>query len=268
MHGRGPWFSGGRIDEEATAVPEPSANYIPGLGSVHQIVSGEITDGTITAADLAAGSVDSSEIATDAVGSAEIATDAVGAAEIAADAVDAAEIATDAVRAAEIQADAVGSSEIATGAVDTAEILDGAIVSADLANTLVKYTKVSLSAANINGMFAAPVTLIAAPAAGKVILVHGLVFTITRTATSFANGGAVSIEYATGADDVVATIASTVITGAAGTTVTTRVSANVSDIAAANIQAKAIQITNATAAFDTGTGTAVVELWYSIADCA
>jgi hypothetical protein len=123
---------------------------------------------------------------------------------------------------------------------------------------------VDLLAVDINGMNATPFQLIAAPGANAMILVESLVFEMTRTATAFANGGTVSVEYATGGDDVIATIASTVITGAAGTTLTTRVLANLSDIAVANISNKALVITNDTAAFDTGTGTAKVHIGYRV----
>lgn len=130
---------------------------------------------------------------------------------------------------------------------------------------LMKYAAVALTAQNILDMFGAPVTLIAAPGANKAIIVHDLVFEMKRSATAFANGGAVSVEYTTG-DDVVATIAATVVTGAAGTTLSTRVMANLSDTALASIENDALRITNATAAFITGTGTADVHIWYSVID--
>lgn len=134
-----------------------------------------------------------------------------------------------------------------------------------MSNLLVKYTKVTITSQNILDMNGAPVTVIASPGAGKSILVHDLVFTMNRTATAYANGGAVSFEYAAG-QDVTATIAATVVTGAAGTTVSRRIPVDFSDVAAADTQDDVLRITNATAPFITGTGTAIVEILYSVVD--
>lgn len=143
-------------------------------------------------------------------------------------------------------------------------------INGDIANgwiraDLLQYVAVPLTAQNILYMNGAPVTLIAAPGANKAIVVHLVVFEMKRSATAFANGGVVSIEYAAG-QDVVATIADTVVTGAAGTTLSKRVAANFSDVALADIENDALRITNATAPFITGTGTADVHIWYSVID--
>lgn len=143
---------------------------------------------------------------------------------------------------------------------------NGDIANEWIRDDLMKYVAVPLTAQNILDMFGAPVQLIAAPGANKAIIVHDLVFEMKRSATAFANGGAVSIEYGDGGDDVVATIAATVITGAAGTTLSTRVMADLSDIALASIENSNLRITNGTGAFITGTGTAEVHIWYSVID--
>ena len=131
------------------------------------------------------------------------------------------------------------------------------------------HVRVNLAAADINGMSAAPVLLVPAPGAGKTIAVRRVVFTITRTSTAFANGGVVIVQYdntATGGGQQAldSTIAASVITGSAGTTVTCRNGGVLSDIAAANIQNKGLYISNQTAAFTTGTGTAVVDVFFSV----
>lgn len=141
----------------------------------------------------------------------------------------------------------------------------GKVLSANLSNLVAKYAKVTITSQNILDMNGAPVTVIASPGAGKSILVHDLVFTMTRTGTAYANGGAVSFEYAAG-QDVVATIAATVVTGAAGTTTSRRIPVDYSDVAVADTQDDVLRVTNATAPFITGTGTAIVEILYSIVD--
>jgi hypothetical protein len=132
-----------------------------------------------------------------------------------------------------------------------------------------QHVTVNLSSANILAMSATPVQLIAAPGSGKTIVVDKIVFTITRTSTAYANGGAVIFQYgntATGGGQQSAdsTLASTVITGAAGTTVSLRNGAVISDLASTSIQNLGLFISNQTAAFITGTGTAVVDVWYYV----
>ena len=54
--------------------------------------------------------------------------------------------------------------------------------------------QVSLTAAQINGMYAAPVVVVAA-VPGKAIIVDSVEFDITRTATQFASGGTAAVQY-------------------------------------------------------------------------
>jgi hypothetical protein len=122
---------------------------------------------------------------------------------------------------------------------------------------------VNLTAAQIIAMGTTPVSLIAAPGTGKAIIVDNITVKMTRTATAFTGGGAVEFRYtdASGAkvtDDVAAAL---VTTGGAGTAF-----ANVRGIEASvtPVANAAIVITNATAAFAAGTGTAVVSIAYHV----
>lgn len=130
-----------------------------------------------------------------------------------------------------------------------------------------RHTQVTLSAANINGMYAAPVVLLAAPGTGKAIAINKVIFKITRTATAFASGGAAIIQYGStvnggGTQSLDSTLAATVITGAAGDSYTLRNGAVISDSSA--VANAGIYISNATGAFTTGTGTATVDVWYTV----
>lgn len=143
------------------------------------------------------------------------------------------------------------------------------VLASGTADLYLQHKTVSLTAANLIAMYATPVVLIAAPGAGKSIVVQRAAFTITRTATAFGNGGAAIIQYDStthggGTQALDSTLASTVITGAAGTSVSFRNGAVVSDAASTVTQNKGLYISNATGAFDTGTGTASVELWYYV----
>lgn len=126
--------------------------------------------------------------------------------------------------------------------------------------------EVPLTAANIIAMYATPVLVVPA-IPEKAIVVDSVEFVMTRTSTQFTSGGVVSVQYnstANGAGTSVqaSTIAASVVTGAAGTTYSTRPPATLSDVATASIKGIGLYISNATAAFATGTGTAVVRVTY------
>lgn len=128
--------------------------------------------------------------------------------------------------------------------------------------------EVPLTAAEIIAMYTTP-KLVVPAVSGKAIVVDSVEFIITRTATAFTGGGVVSVQYnstANGAGTSVqaSTIAASVVTGAAGTTYTTRPPATLSDVALASIQGIGLYISNATAVFATGTGTATVRVTYRL----
>lgn len=132
-----------------------------------------------------------------------------------------------------------------------------------------QHKNVALTAANMIAMYTTPVVLIAAPGAGKSIVVQKVAFTIVRTSTAFTGGGAAIVQYAAtanggGTQALDSTLASTVITGSAGTTVSFRNGAIVSDAASTVTQNIGLYISNATAVFAAGTGTATVDVWFYI----
>lgn len=123
---------------------------------------------------------------------------------------------------------------------------------------------VSLTAALINGMFAAPVVLAPAPGSGRAIIVESIGIQIVRTSTQFAAGGAVELRYVNGSGaKVTADISAAVITGAAGTAYS-NVQGVVTELVP--VPNAAVVMTNATQAFTTGTGTAKVRMKYFILD--
>jgi hypothetical protein len=92
-----------------------------------------------------------------------------------------------------------------------------------------------------------------------------VLFEITRTATAFTGGGVVSLQYHTTTTSVphAGTIAASVVTGAAGT-VQTYLGPNVGANGLVIPANEGIDITNATAAFAAGTGTAKVFVKYRV----
>ena len=122
---------------------------------------------------------------------------------------------------------------------------------------------IALTAANIIAMRAAPITIIPAPGAGRIIIVDSILMTMNRTATAFTGGGAVEFRYNNGSGAKVGTdIAATVITtGGAGTECAVSSSPGVQSGGQPNAP---VVITNATAAFATGTGSARLYIKYRV----
>jgi len=123
---------------------------------------------------------------------------------------------------------------------------------------------VSLSAANIIAMNATPISLIPAQGAGRVVLVQSYTIQIVRTATAFTGGGAVEVRYTNGSGAKAgADISSSFVTGAEGTAYVS-IAGVVTELKP--VVNAAIVITNATAGFAAGTGTAKVRLQCTFAD--
>jgi hypothetical protein len=162
-----------------------------------------------------------------------------------------------------IAAGAITTTKIADANVTTAKLAAGAVTSATLADDIAHTVQVSLSSSDILGLNATPKTLIAAPGSGKVIVVESILLKMVRTSTAYVNGGALEFRYtnASGAK-VSADIAATVVTtGGAGTEYNSVAGVTASLTPVANA---AVVMDNATAAFITGTGTAVVSIKYRI----
>lgn len=131
----------------------------------------------------------------------------------------------------------------------------------------VSHKQISVTAAELIAMYTTPKLLVAAPGASKSIAIVKVIFKITRTATAFTGGGAAIIQYDStanggGTQACDSTLASTVITGAAGESHSIRNGAIISD-STATIVNKGIYLSNATAVFAAGTGTATVDIWYA-----
>lgn len=158
---------------------------------------------------------------------------------------------------------AVQGSEIAAATIGVDNLVANTITSAGIAKDVIQHSTVAITSANILAMYAAPVALIAAPGAGKNIVVHKVMMTMVTTATVYANGGVVVFQIAAtangGGTATTATIAAAVVNAVAGTSYTTVIP--VSYTGTANT---GLYISNQTAAFITGTGTATVDIWYSI----
>lgn len=145
-----------------------------------------------------------------------------------------------------------------------------ALLNLGLGPTVVNYTTVAITAAQFNGMYAAPKLLLAAPGNNKLIVVNRLALVMTYGSAAFASGGVVAAQYdstvhgagvlatnAEAAADFFATASTTfAFNGTSGNTVgilpfTTSVN-------------KGLYLSNLTGAFTTGDSTFVAQVWYSI----
>lgn len=117
---------------------------------------------------------------------------------------------------------------------------------------------VVLSSAQILALFATPVTVIAAPLAGIIAVVDRILFQMLPTATQYASGGVITLQYSGGAAVLTGSIAAAVV-NSASVSYTTLVGAGVTGLAAT-----AITVSNATGAFTTGTGTAKLQIDYHL----
>ena len=163
----------------------------------------------------------------------------------------------------------IGTANIQDGAVTTAKLDSNAVTSSKIDTAVLQYATVSITAAEFNGMYAAPKALIAAAGANTLILVDRIALLMTYGSAAFANGGVVAAQYdstvhgagvlATNsqqASDFFATASDAFqFIGASG---------NDSDILFTAGVNKGIYLSNATGAFDTGDSTFVAHVWYKV----
>ena len=132
---------------------------------------------------------------------------------------------------------------------------------------LIRTVEKDLTSAQIKAMMDTPVEILAGPS-GKAILVESVDFIMTRAAgqTGYTGGGVVNVQYkntATGAGVAThADIAATIVAQAEGITYTHRIGSVQSSIATADIVGQGLYISNKTAPFTDGQGTAKVVVRY------
>jgi hypothetical protein len=168
-----------------------------------------------------------------------------------------------------------GESTVAS--VSGATVADNFLSAADAAGTvkdsgfnvdnILRVASVAVSAAEFNGMYAAPKLLIAAPGANKQIIVDQMELVMTFVSAQYAAGGVVAAQYDStvhGAGVLAtATEAAADFTGAAAST-TFRSFGSTAVAPFSTTVNKGIYLSNATAAFTTGDSTFVAKIHYRI----
>jgi len=163
---------------------------------------------------------------------------------------------------------AVTAAKIANNTITDAQVAVNGLTSASLDKTTIQYVKVPVTAAQWNGMYAAPFLMIAAPAAGQMIVVKQAIVAMTFVATQYAAGGNVALQYdsTVNGGGLLATLvpipAAVINAWAASSDV--GIAGDDENGASANKVAKGLYLSNDTAAFTTGNGTFNIHIWYEV----
>jgi hypothetical protein len=124
---------------------------------------------------------------------------------------------------------------------------------------------VLLSTAQLEGMFATPLTILSPDKSGDLIVIDNIVFQMTPGSGAFTGGGAVQFQYHTSPNGVVhaGTIpASVVNSSSAGVLSYTNLGPNVGSSGLTIPAGSSVDITNAGGAFGAGNGSAKVYFRY------
>jgi hypothetical protein len=162
-----------------------------------------------------------------------------------------------------------GVLTIGSGAVTGSKIAANTVDYANLALDVAATATVALTAAQVNGMYATPVQLIAAPGAGKLIIIDSILWDVAFVSAQYAAGGAIAAQYGNtihGAGPAAsATLAAATLNGVAASSFLGEAgSSTVLDVAKTASLNTAVYISNASAAFTTGDSTVNLYLRYRI----
>ncbi len=168
------------------------------------------------------------------------------------------------------------SSNIATGVAmsgdttisNTGVVAIGAnkVLSSMVSPLLLKYAAVPITAAEFNGMYAAPKLLVAAGGANTLLVLQQMQLAMTYNSAAYAAGGVAAVQYdstANGAGVIASTTkAAAVFQATASNTFT--FNAGVVDLPFATTVNKGLYLSNITAAFTTGDSDMVAHVWYRV----
>lgn len=180
--------------------------------------------------------------------------------------VDTANIADLAVTTAKIDDLAVTAGKLAADSVITAKIADDAVTSAKLSPLTVQYAAVAVTAAEFNGMYAAPKLLVAAAGANTLLVLDRVVLAMTYGAAAYAAGGVAHVQYDDTANGA-GVIASTTLAAASFQDTASTVysfNAGVVEYPFATCANQGLYLSNITGAFTTGDSPMVAHVWYKV----
>jgi hypothetical protein len=138
------------------------------------------------------------------------------------------------------------------------------VLSSMISPLIRKYVAVPITAAEFNGMYAAPKLLVAAGGANTLLVLDQLQLAMTYNSAAYAAGGVAAVQYdstANGAGVIASsTLAAATFQAAASTTFT--MNAGVVALPFTTTVNKGLYLSNITAAFTTGDSDMVAHVWY------
>ncbi len=138
------------------------------------------------------------------------------------------------------------------------------VLSSMISPLIRKYVAVPITAAEFNGMYAAPKLLLAAGGANTLLVLDQLQLAMTYVSANYAAGGVAAVQYdstANGAGVIASTTLSAATFQAAASTTFT-MNAGVVPLTFTTTVNKGLYLSNITGAFTTGDSTFVAHLWY------
>lgn len=133
-----------------------------------------------------------------------------------------------------------------------------------VAGTLLKYAAVAITAAQFNGMYAAPKLLVAAPGANRLLVLDKVDLLMTYVSANYAAGGVAAVQYDSTANGA-GVIASTTLAAAtfqAAASTGFMFNTGVVPQTFTTCVNKGLYLSNITGAFTTGDSTFVAHVWY------
>ncbi len=163
-----------------------------------------------------------------------------------------------------------------TGSVNTANIVDlavttgklaaNAVTSAKVSALLLQYATVAVTAAQFNGMYAAPKLLLAAGGANTLIVPHKVELLMTYGSAAYAAGGVAAVQYDSTVNGagVIATSTLSAATFQAAASTGFVFNGGVVPQTFSTCVNKGLYLSNITGAFTTGDSDMVAHIWYSV----
>lgn len=161
---------------------------------------------------------------------------------------------------------AVTTAKIDDLAVTTGKIAANAVTSAKLDAAVLQYAAVPITAAQFNGMYAAPKVLIAAGGANTQLILDKCVLAMTYDSAAYAAGGVAAVQWDSTANGAGVIASSTLAAATFQAAASTSFTFNGGVVAApfSTTVNKGLYLSNITAAFTTGDSDMVAHVWYKV----
>lgn len=153
-----------------------------------------------------------------------------------------------------------------TTSIGTANLVNNAVTSAKLALNVLQYAAVTVSAAEFNGMYAAPKLLVAAGGANTLIVLDRVKLLMTYNSAAYAAGGVAAVQYDSTANGAGVIASTTRVAADFQATASTTWDFNAGVVAEpfTTTVNKGLYLSNITGAFTTGNSAMVAHCWYKV----